>query len=79
MLTGAQPAVIESAAHNNIWVSMKPLMARSSVLTGVSVLKKCQSPPMIPLIHMYPEKAVFSKPTVKLQNSRQFICNIIIP
>lgn len=78
MLTGAQPAIIESAAHDNIWVSMKPLVARLSVFTGVDILKKCQSPPMIPLIHMYSEKAVFSKPTIMLQNSRQFIYIIIL-
>lgn len=78
MLTGVQPAIIKSAAHNNTWVSMKPLMARLSVFTGVNMLKKCQSPPMIPLIYMYLEKSVFSKPTIMLQNSWQFIYNIII-
>lgn len=28
---------------------------------------------MIPLIYMYLDKAVFSKPTIMLQNSPQFI------
>lgn len=78
MLIGAQPAIIKSAAHNNIWILMKPLMAKLSVFTGVNMLKKCQSPPMIPLIFMYLDKAVFSKPTIMLQNSWQFIYNIII-
>lgn len=33
---------------------------------------------MVPLIYMYLDKAVFSKPAITLQNSQQFIYNIII-
>lgn len=44
MLTGTQPAIIKSAAHNNIWISMEPLMARLSVVYWCQYVEKMPIP-----------------------------------